>query len=364
MDTAAEKKTVLYDEHVRLGARMVPFGGFLMPVQYTDILAEHRAVRSGVGLFDVSHMGEVMLEGPDAPDNLNHLLTNDFTNMKNGRVRYSPMCNENGGVVDDLLVYRMGPEKYLIVVNASNREKDTAWMRRHLSGDVRLTDISDEVAQIAVQGPLSGEVLKKLTEAGNLPEKYYWFREHCDVAGTDCLISQTGYTGEYGFELYCRTEDAVKLWRLLLEAGAEFGILPCGLGARDTLRLEASMPLYGHEMDDEITPFETGLGFAVKMEKKDFIGKAALTEKGEPSVARVGLKVTGRGVVREHMEVFADGKQIGRTTSGTVLPTVGGAHAMALLDRAYAEPGTEVSVSVRGRMVACETEALPFYSRR
>jgi len=358
-----DKKTVLYDEHVKLGAKMVPFGGFIMPVQYSDIIGEHMTVRTKVGLFDVSHMGEVIMEGPDALANINHLFTNDFTNMPDGRVRYSPMCNPDGGVVDDLIVYRMNENKYFIVVNASNREKDVAWMSQNLIGDVKMTDISDEMAEIAVQGPLSKQLMLKLTAEENLPEKYYWFLDHCDVDGIECIISQTGYTGEFGYELYCAAEKGPELWNKLLAAGEEFEVKPCGLGARDTLRLEASMPLYGHEMDDTISPLETGLGFAVKMGKEEFIGKEGLIARGEPAIGRIGVKVTGRGIVREHMDVVADGRVIGHTTSGTILPYVGGAHAMALLEKEYAVPGKEVTVLVRGREVACETEALPFYKR-
>ncbi len=358
-----EKKTVLYDSHVKLGAKIVPFAGYLMPVQYTDILEEHMAVRQKAGLFDVSHMGEIMMEGPDAVANLNHLLTNDYTKMNVGRVRYSPMCYENGGVVDDLLVYKMGEEKYLIVVNASNKDKDYAWMKEHVQGDVTLKDISDEVVQIALQGPASDPILEKLTDLEKLPKKYYTFTENNEVGGISCLVSQTGYTGEFGYELYCSAAEGPRLWDMLLEAGKEAGLIPCGLGARDTLRLEAAMPLYGHEMDENITPLETGLDFAVKMNKEDFIGKAAMVEKGTPSITRVGLKVTGRGIVREHMDVLKDGKVIGHTTSGTYLPYLKGAYAMALVEAGSDELGTTVAVSVRGREIPCEITALPFYKR-
>lgn len=358
-----EKKTVLYDCHTALNARIVLFAGFLMPVQYTDILEEHMAVREKAGLFDVSHMGEIMLEGEDAVKNLNHLLTNDYTVMKTGKVRYSPMCYENGGVVDDLLVYKMGETKYLIVVNASNKDKDYEWMKQNISGNVTLKDISDEVAQIALQGPLSDKVMEKLTALDTLPAKYYSFKENVDVGGIRCLVSQTGYTGEFGYEIYCPAEKGVQLWNMLMEAGKDIGLMPCGLGARDTLRLEAAMPLYGHEMDETITPLETGLGFAVKMNKEEFIGKKAMEEKGEPGITRAGLKVTGRGIVREHMDVLKDGNKIGHTTSGTFLPYLKGAYAMALIDRAYAQPGTALTVLVRGREIACEVTELPFYKR-
>ena len=276
-----ERKTPLYDCHRALGGKLVEFAGYLLPVQYgAGVIAEHMAVRQGAGLFDVSHMGEVLLTGPDAFANLQRLLTTDYTSLADGRVRYSPMCNERGGVVDDLIVYRFGPETYLLVVNASNREKDVAWMREHLFGDAVLEDISDRVAQIALQGPASRRILEKLAAPELIPGKYYSFTANAPVGNAggevSCLLSKTGYTGEDGFELYCAPEDAVPLWNALLEAGADEGLIPCGLGARDTLRLEAAMPLYGHEMDEEITPLETGLGAFVKMGKPDFIGKRAL----------------------------------------------------------------------------------------
>jgi len=358
-----EKKTPLYDYHVSSGAKVVPFAGYLLPVQYTDVIDEHMAVRTRVGIFDVSHMGEVIISGPDALKNINYLFTNDFTNMTDGRVRYSPMCNEAGGVVDDLLIYRMNQNKYMVVVNASNREKDVEWMKARLFGDTALEDISDSVAQIALQGPSSEKVLAKLTDASCLPEKYYTFTDNCEVAGIKCLISQTGYTGEFGYELYCEALDALKLWNALLQAGANEGLIPCGLGARDTLRLEAAMPLYGHEMDDTVSPLETGLDFGVKLQKDDFVGKSALIARGEPQITRVGLKVTGRGIIREHSAVFIGDEIIGNTTSGTFLPFLNGAYAMALIDKEFGTLGTAVSVDVRGRRIAAEVVALPFYKK-
>lgn len=358
-----EKKTPLYDLHVELGAKMVPFAGYMMPVQYTDIIEEHMAVRTKVGIFDVSHMGEVMISGSDALKNINYMFTNDFTGMTDGRVRYSPMCNPEGGVIDDLLIYRMGQDKYLVVVNASNREKDVAWMKNHIFGQVSLEDISDSVAQIALQGPKSKQILAKLSDEGCIPEKYYTFIDNCVVAGISCLISQTGYTGEHGYELYCASSDASKLWNALMEAGKEDGIVPCGLGARDTLRLEAAMPLYGHEMDDTVSPLETGLDFGIKMQKDDFIGKSALVAKGEPKIARVGLRVVGRGIIREHCSVFLGEEKIGETTSGTFLPFLNGAYAMALVDKNHSAVGTAVSVDVRGRRIDAEIVPLPFYKK-
>lgn len=359
-----EKRTPLYDKHVENHGKIVPFAGYLLPVQYEQgVIAEHMAVRKACGLFDVSHMGEVLLTGRDALANLNMLLTNDFTNMYDGQARYSPMCNESGGVIDDLIVYKIRENHYFIVVNASNREKDFAWMKEHQFADAYFEDLSDQVAQIALQGPKAHEILAKLVPEEELPKKYYSAVMEGKVKDISCIISKTGYTGEDGYELYMGTGDAGRMWDLLLEAGREDGLIPCGLGARDTLRLEAAMPLYGHEMNDEITPLETGLGFAVKMNKEDFIGKKALVDRGEPSRKRVGLKVTGRGIIREQEKVFADGKEIGITTSGTHCPYLGYPAAMALLPVEYAGVGTKVEVEVRNRMIGAEVIPIPFYKR-
>ncbi|SHJ84249.1 glycine cleavage system aminomethyltransferase GcvT [Hespellia stercorisuis] len=359
-----ELKTPLYDAHVAAGGKIVPFGGYLLPVQYTTgVIKEHMAVRTQAGLFDVSHMGEVMCEGADALKNLQMLLTNDFTNMVDGQARYSPMCNENGGTVDDLIVYKKKDDCYFIVVNASNKDKDYQWMLDHQSGDVTFTDISDSMGQIALQGPKAMEILRKVTSEESIPKKYYHAVFDAEVAGMKCIVSKTGYTGEDGVEIYIDSKQVEKMWNVLLENGKEEGLIPCGLGARDTLRMEASMPLYGHEMDDEITPLETGLGFAVKMAKEDFIGKKAIEEKGELTRKRVGLKVVGRGIIREHEDVYVGEQMVGHTTSGTHCPFLGYPIAMALLDIAYTEIGTQVEVEVRGRKVAAEIVALPFYKR-
>lgn len=357
-------KTPLYDIHAASGGKIVPFAGYLLPVQYeTGVIAEHMAVRTKCGLFDVSHMGEIILEGPDALKNLNHLLTNDYTVMADGQARYSPMCNEEGGVVDDLIVYKVRDNCYFIVVNAANKDKDYEWMKAHVTGNAALTDISSSVAQLALQGPKALDILKKLAKEEDIPEKYYTCKFNCMIDGMRCIISKTGYTGEDGVEIYLASEEAPRLWNLLIENGRDEGLIPCGLGARDTLRLEASMPLYGHEMDDAITPKEAGLGIFVKMDKEDFIGKKAIEAKGPLTRKRVGLKVTGRGIVREQQAVYADGKQIGITTSGTHCPYLGYPVAMALLDISYKEPGTAVEVDVRGRRVAAEVVKLPFYKR-
>ena len=320
-----ELKTPLYDAHVKAGGKIVPFGGYLLPVQYeAGVIKEHMAVRTQAGLFDVSHMGEVLCEGKDALANIQMILTNNFDNMVDGQARYSPMCNEHGGTVDDLIVYKHSDDHYFIVVNAANKDKDYQWMLNHQFGEVKFTDVSAQYAQLALQGPKAMDILRKLTAEENIPQKYY---------------------------------------HTLLENGKEEGLIPCGLGARDTLRMEAAMPLYGHEMDDDVSPLETGLGFAVKMKKDDFIGKKALEEHAELTRKRVGLEVIGRGIIREHQDVYADGKVIGHTTSGTKGPFIDKAVGMALLETAYTDVGTKLQVDVRGRMVDVEVVALPFYKR-
>lgn len=359
-----ERKTPLYEAHVNAGGKIVPFGGYLLPVQYgTGVIKEHMAVRTQAGLFDVSHMGEVLCEGKDALANLQMLLTNNYDNLVDGQARYSPMCNENGGTVDDLIVYKKCDECYFIVVNAANKDKDYQWMLDHQFGEVTFTDVSDSYAQLALQGPKAMEILRKITAEENIPKKYYHAVFDAEVGGISCIVSKTGYTGEDGVELYVASEDAQKMWDLLLDTGKEEGLIPCGLGARDTLRMEAAMPLYGHEMNDEITPLETGLTFAVKMNKEDFIGKSALEKRGEPAIKRVGLKVTGRGIIREEQDVYAGEKKIGYVTSGTHCPYLGYPVGMALLEKDYTEAGTKVSVDVRGRMVEAEIVPLPFYKR-
>lgn len=356
-----EQKTPLYRQHELLGGKIVPFAGYLLPVQYpSGVIAEHRAVREEAGIFDVSHMGEAVLEGPDAVANLDRLLTNRFGDLKVGGARYAVMLYEDGGAVDDLIVYRRGEERFLIVLNAANKDKDVAWMKDHLFGDAAFADVSGGVAQIALQGPKSKEVMARVADLEALPEKYYTFTEPAAVAGVPCMVSRTGYTGEFGYEIYMEPQGAETVWTALLEAGAK----PCGLGARDTLRLEAAMPLYGHELSAGIDPLTAGLGFAVKLDKPDFIGKAALEALGVPDKARVGLKVTGRGIVREHEPVFLGDVQIGETTSGTHCPTLNVGCAMAYVDRAHAAAGTAAEVEVRGRRVPVEIVPLPFYKAK
>jgi aminomethyltransferase len=384
------KKTPLYDRHAALGAKLTPFAGWILPERYgAGFIEEHMAVRGRAGLFDVSHMGEIVISGPDAFANVQNLFTNDFSGMEDGQLRYTVMCDDSGGILDDMIVYRMNGDRYFVVVNASNREKDVEWMAERLSGDAEMRDISDETAQIALQGPASAAVLAKLTTGASgggdggggsgsdgsdddgsgggstLPGGYYRFTDNVKVAGARCLVSRSGYTGEDGFELYCAPADAGALWDALLEAGSGEGLIPCGLGARDTLRLEAAMPLYGHEMDRSVTPFETGLKFAVKLKKSDFIGKAALIEKRRPERKRIGIKITGRGIARDGCDIFRAGepdKPIGKTTSGTFCPYLGYAAAMALVGAGVGE-GEPVVTDIRGRLTEAVTTALPFYKR-
>ena len=362
-ETEPLRQTPLYAKHVAHGGKIVPFAGYLLPVQYqAGVMKEHNAVREGVGLFDVSHMGEVLFTGADALANLQHLLCNDFSTLQDGRVRYSPMLNEQGGVIDDVLVYRYNALRYLMVVNAANRAKDVAHILAQQFGDVTIEDISDRIGQLALQGPKAQAVLETLVPAAQIPQKYYSFIDGVTVGGVTCLLSRTGYTGEDGFELYFAPLDGEALFDALLTAGEPFGLMLCGLGCRDTLRLEAAMPLYGHEMDDTVSPLETGLGMFVKPEREGFIGREALLGAGAPTRARIGLRITGRGIAREHFPVYAGDVLIGHTTSGTHCPTVGPV-AMALVSAAHTTPGETLLIEIRGAKVPAEIVPIPFYRR-
>lgn len=357
-----DRKTPLYDIHIAEGGKIVPFAGYLLPVHYeTGIIAEHEAVRTAAGMFDVSHMGEFLLTGPTALDSLNHLVTNDYSAMPVGRARYGVLCTEDGGCIDDLIVYKFADDEWLMVVNASNRLKDFAHISENLLAGTHCEDVSDSIAQIALQGPCSRDVLAKLCDADRLPAAYYTCTRHVDVAGIDALVSQTGYTGEFGYELYVAADTGAELWWALREAGRSCGLIPCGLGARDTLRLEASMPLYGHEMDETISPLECGLDFGVRLDKDGFIGRDALIAAGKPARCRVGLEAAGRGIIREHQDVYIGDELIGHTTSGTFAPHLRKAIAMALVGCGHATIGTEVEVDVRGRRLAAVIVPMPFY---
>ena len=354
------KTTPLYDTHVRLGGKIVDFAGYLLPIQYASgIITEHKAVRTAAGLFDVSHMGEVELEGPGAFATVQRLFTNDLAGMVDGQARYSLMCNDAGGVVDDVLVYRFSETKYMVVVNASNCEKDVAWIAKHLGEDVAMRDVSDETGQIALQGPMASAILEKVLPAEFIPVKNYTFTPDCTISGVKCLVSRTGYTGEDGFEIYAASADIAKIYGELLVAGVPLGLMPAGLGARDTLRLEASMPLYGHELTDDFFADEVSLNFCVK-HTKDFIGSAAL-KSHTPAFKRIGVKLTDRGIAREGADVYADGQKIGVVTSGTHSPTLGYPIAMLRVAKDFA--GESVEIDVRGRMLKAEIVKMPFYKR-
>ena len=357
-----EKKTPLYDRHKTMGGSIVTFAGYQLPIQYQGVIEEHMAVRTNAGLFDVSHMGEISVCGNDALQNLNRMFTNDFTDMGDGTVRYTLACNASGGILDDLLIYRFSDVHYMAIPNASNKQKIFDFMAGHLLGDAVVEDLSDDYSQIALQGPKSRDIMLELSDETLIPGKKHTFVSEADVAGVACILSNTGYTGEPGYELYCAPNDAVKLWDALLEAGQDFGLVPCGLGARDTLRMEAGMPLYGHELSEDVTPLETGLAFAVKTSKGGFSGKEAILSRGA-QIARTGLKITGRGIVRENCPVFIGGEQIGKTTSGTYLPYLKGAYAMAHLNADMAIVGAAVEAESRGKMIAAEIVPLPFYKR-
>ena len=353
-------QTPLHDWHASHGGRMVEFGGWHMPVQYRSITKEHHAVRRAAGLFDIAHMGRLRFTGPDSVKFLDHLLTNDVASLKPGQVRYSLICNEAGGVLDDVLVTRFDGW-HLLVVNASNRLKIVDWVERHRAGfDVQVEDLSTEWSMLALQGPRSVELLTPLVGADIASLKYYFGCE-ANVLGQRGIISRTGYTGEDGFEVILPNDHANKLWVMLIDRGA----LPCGLGCRDTLRLEAAMPLYGHELSESIDPISAGLSFAVKLQEKDFIGKAALVAKPQPPVKqRVGLVLAGRRIAREGAQVLAGQVGIGEVTSGTFSPTLEKPIAMAYLERAAAIFDANVDVDIRGQSERATIIKLPFYRRK
>ena len=352
------RRTPLYDEHKSLGARLVDFAGWEMPVQYEGIKAEHEAVRTRAGLFDVSHMGEAVFRGPDAEKAVQRLVTRDVGRLSDGQAGYSAVCYENGGTVDDVIVYKR-PDDFLIVVNASNREKDLAHFRENTEDlDVDVADESDDWSLLALQGPEAANILSGLTDTDLSELKPFRFAEGA-VAGAQTLISRTGYTGEDGFELYLSPEDAPRVWRELLGAGAT----PAGLGARDTLRLEAGMCLYGNELDPETTPLEARIGFAVHLDKEEeFIGQEALRREKEEGLRKklVGFELDGRGIARHDHEVKVGDETVGRVTSGTLSPTLNRAIGLALVS-----PGVEdrFEVVIRNRSVEAHTVQPPFYKR-
>lgn len=358
------KRTSLYPAY-KDQAKLIEFGGWHMPVQFTSIKEEHHAVRNAAGLFDVSHMGEVEVSGPDAAAYLQRLTTNDVSKLQDNRAQYTFMCYPDGGTVDDLIIYQKGANDYLLVLNAANRDKDVEWMQKQVTGDVDIRDVSEETALLALQGPQAESILQRLTSVDLSVIRPFRFHPAADVAGVKALISRSGYTGEDGFELYVAAEDAAVLWEKLLEAGKADGLQPCGLGARDTLRFEAKLPLYGQELSASISPLEAGLGFAVKLGKGDFIGRTALAEQKEQGIPRklVGIEMVERGIPRPHYPVYAGDEEIGEVTSGTQSPTLQKNMGLALVQREYGELDREVSVDIRGKRVKAKIVRTPFYKR-
>jgi aminomethyltransferase len=357
-------RTPLYDSHVKAGARIVEFAGWEMPVQYSSLLEEHEAVRTRAGLFDVSHMGEVVFRGPRAAESLSRLFTNDLRKLVDGQAQYGCLCRPTGGIVDDVIVYRRGAEDWLVCVNAGNRKKDFEWLSAGEGPGCAVKNESDDWAQIAIQGPKAAAIVQKLSRDDLLAVKTFHFRP-AEVAGVSCLAARTGYTGEDGFELFCLPDKAARLWEALLDGGKGDGILPAGLGARDSLRLESAYRLYGSDMDDETTPLEAGLGWVVKLDKGDFVGRDALLAQKASGLPKrlVGFTLTERGIPRHGYPVLRDGKPSGVVTSGTQSPTLKIPVGLAYVPADLAAEGSTFAVEIRGRAVAAKVVKTPFYSR-
>ncbi len=358
------KRTPFFSLHQQAGAKIVPFGGFEMPVQYSSIMDEHRCVRERVGVFDVSHMGEFYVTGPNAGAFVQSVTVNDVTKLSPGAVQYSAMCYDDGGIVDDLLVYMLGDNAYMLVVNAANIQKDFEWLKSHPMDGAELVDRSEEYALLAVQGPKAEAVLQPLTSAVLSDLAYYHFTQG-DLAGVPMIISRTGYTGEKGYELYFAPEYADTVWHAVFEAGKHDGIAPVGLGARDTLRLEMGFCLYGNDIDATTNPLEAGLGWITKLTKGDFIGKAALVQAKASGLKRklVGLTFAEKVIPRHGYAIECDGASVGTVTSGTFSPTLGSGIAMGYVESVYAGQGTQLQVDIRGKKTAAVVAPIPFLKR-
>ena len=357
------KATPLLGLHKELGAKLVPFAGWNMPIQFAGVLSEHTCVRERVGLFDVSHMGEIEVKGKDAKKFLQFLLSNNVEKMFDGSILYSLMCYETGGVVDDLLAYRFSENHYFLCVNASNSDKDYDWIARHASSfNVNIKNTSSETSQLALQGPDAKNVLQSLCDISLDDLSYYNFRRGM-VNNVESLISRTGYTGEDGFELYLSPEKVSEVFRSLMEQGRSYGIQPIGLGARDTLRIEMGYPLYGNEIDNNPTPLDAGLGWVIKFDKGEFLGRGSLLkqkEQGSPRRKLVGLKLLTRGVPRAHYQVFKNGESVGEVTSGTFSPTLNTGVGLCYVSSEYSDVGNHLDVKIRDQLVATEVIQLPF----
>ncbi|MBC1523537.1 glycine cleavage system aminomethyltransferase GcvT [Listeria booriae] len=356
------KKTPIFPLYEKYGAKTIDFGGWDLPVQFQGIKAEHEAVRTNAGLFDVSHMGEVTVKGAGSLDFLQKMLSNDISKLKPGKAQYNIMCYETGGVVDDLVVYMIAENDYLLVVNAANTDKDYEWLAEHATDDVNVQNVSLEYGQLALQGTNAEAVLAKLTDADLGALGFFGFVDNVEVAGVQALVSRSGYTGEDGFEIYTKAEDAPAVWEAILKED----VLPIGLGARDTLRFEANLALYGQELSKDISPLEAGVGFAVKLQKEaDFLGKKALIAQKEAGLTRksVGIELIDRGIPRHDYKVFAGDKEIGIVTSGTQSPTLGKNLGLALIDIDYTALDSLVEVKVRNKKLQAKVVPTPFYKR-
>ncbi|USG63674.1 glycine cleavage system aminomethyltransferase GcvT [Brevibacillus ruminantium] len=363
---ATLKRTPLFPAYEKYGAKTIDFGGWDLPVQFSGITQEHEAVRTRAGLFDVSHMGEVAVKGEGAFLYLQKLTTNDLSKLEVGQAQYSVFCYPDGGTVDDLLVYKYADDDYLLVINAGNTDKDFAWMQEHLSKGVQIENISAQTAQLAIQGPVAESILQKLTDTDLSQIGFFRFQRDVLIDGVPCLVSRTGYTGEDGFEIYLAQDKAIQLWDRLLEVGKEDGLVPCGLGARDTLRFESKLPLYGQELSKDISPIEAGIGFAVKVDKEvSFIGQEALKAQKEKGAPRklVGIEMIDRGIPRSHYPVFIGDEQIGEVTTGTQSPTLKKNVGLVLIKSEHAAVGTELEVEIRGKRLKAVVVSTPFYKR-
>lgn len=364
MVTTHPKHTSLFDLHRAAGARMIEFGGWEMPVQYTGIVDEHRSVRTAAGLFDVSHMGEVEITGPGALESVQRLIPNDASRLAVGQGLYSPMCTPTGGIIDDLTVFRLGEQRFFFVVNAARTEEDFRWITEHTRNATAINRSAD-LALLALQGPRATEILQALTPVDLTTVAYFHAADGVTVAARRCLVSRTGYTGEDGFEIACAWDDAPALWTSILEAGRRRGAVPVGLGARDTLRLEAGYMLYGNDIDETTSPLEAPLAWTVKVEKGDFIGRDALLAQKARGVDRklAGFEMTDRGVPRQGYELHAGSRRVGRVTSGTFGPWVNKSIGMGYIERALGQPGVPLQVEIRGHPHSARIVKLPFYRR-
>lgn len=360
------KKTPLYDSYEKYGGKIIDFAGWALPVQFEGIIPEHEAVRTKAGLFDVSHMGEIDVIGEDAFEFVQNLITNDISILEDNQVLYSPMCYPDGGIVDDLIVYRFTKNHFFLVINAGNIEKDFEWMLKN-KGDlnVDITNISSSVTQLAIQGPKAEEILQKLTDTNLSDIKFFFCKRDVLVAGAKCLVSRTGYTGEDGFEIYSDRESATGLWDKILQAGKEDGLKPIGLGARDTLRFEVNLPLYGNELSESITPLEAGLGFFVKLDKEYFIGKDVLVKQKEEGLNKkiIGFEMKDRAIPRHGYEVFVGNEKIGEVTTGYLSPSIKKNIGLALIDAKYSELGTTIFVKIRNKLNEAVVVSKKFYKK-